>query len=88
MRSRHRQTLARVYVRPTPADIRWAEIEAMLLACGVAVTQRAGSRVVLAKNHERVVVHRPHPRPQTSRATVRDIAAFLRAAGVRLDDEE
>ena len=58
----------------------------MLSAC-VAVTQRAGSRVALAKNHERMVVHRPHPRPQ-SRATVRDIAAFLRAAGVGLDDGE
>ena len=60
----------------------------MLSACGVAVTQRAGSRVALAKNRERMVVHRPHPRPQTSHATVRDIAAFLRAAGVGLDDEE
>ena len=86
MRSRHRQTLARVYAQPTPADIRWTEIEAMLLACGVAVTQRAGSRVALAKNHQRMVVHRPHPRPQTNRATVRDIAVFLRAADVRLDD--
>ena len=64
------------------------EIEAMLLACGVTVTQRAGSRMALAKNHERMVVHRPHPRPQTSRATVRDIAIFLRAAGVGLDDDE
>ena len=48
----------------------------------------AASDLALAKNHERMVVHRPHPRPQTSRATVRDIAAFLRAAGVGLDDEE
>ena len=88
MRSKHRQTLARVYAQPTPADIRWAEIEAMLLACDVTVTQRAGSRVALAKDRERMVVHRPHPSPQTNRATVRDIAVFLSAAGVELDDEE
>ncbi len=30
-----------------------------------------------------MVVHRPHPRPETGSATVRDIAAFLDALGVR-----
>ena len=31
---------------------------------------------------ERMVVHRPHPRPNAGRATVRDIALFLKAVGV------
>lgn len=49
---------------------------------GVQVTQRSGSRVLPTKGAERIVVHRPHPEPETGRATVRDIAAFLDAAGV------
>jgi len=68
---------------PTPAGIRWVDIVSMLGAEGVKVTQRSGSRVLLRKNAERMVVHRPHPEPETGRATVRDIAAFLNAVGVK-----
>jgi len=68
---------------PTPAGIRWVDIVSMLGAAGVKVTQRSGSRVLLRKNAERMVVHRPHPEPETGRATVRDIAAFLNAVGVK-----
>ena len=59
------------------------EFVAMLHAAGVEVTQRSGSRVVLKRGAERIVVHRPHPEPEVGRATVRDIAAFLDAVGVR-----
>ena len=55
----------------------------MLHAAGVEVTQRSGSRVLLKKGTERIVVHRPHPEPEAGRATVRDIAAFLDGVGVK-----
>ena len=82
MRGKHRRTLARVFQKPTPSDIRWEDLEAMLLACGVEIVERAGSRVGLIKDGKRMVVHRPHPKPSVGRATVRDIAAFLSAVGV------
>ncbi len=55
----------------------------MLKAAGVDISERSGSRVLLKKGRERMVVHRPHPEPATGRATVRDIAAFLKAVGVK-----
>ena len=55
----------------------------MLNSAGVEVSQRSGSRVLLKKGAERIVVHRPHPEPEAGRATVRDIAAFLEAVGVK-----
>ena len=61
---------------PTPADIRWAEIESLLAAMGVAVLERAGSRAQLAKGQDSIVVHKPHPRPEMRRETVRDILKF------------
>ena len=82
MRATHRRTLQRVCQRPTPAGIRWGDIEALLRAVGVEVIERSGSRVLLRKGVDRMVVHRPHPRPEKGRATVRDIAAFLSALGV------
>ena len=83
MRAKYQRTLNEVFKRPTPSGIRWADIVTMLNAAGVEVTQRSGSRVLLKKGAERIVVHRPHPEPETGRATVRDIAAFLDAVGVK-----
>lgn len=72
-----------MFKRPTPTGIRWSDIVTMLKAAGVEVSQRSGSRVLLKKGRERMVVHQPHPEPETGRATVRDIAAFLEAVGVK-----
>ena len=55
----------------------------MLEGAGVVATERSGSRVLLKTGTERMVVHRPHPETETGRATVRDIAAFLEAVGVK-----
>ena len=66
---------------PTPADIRWAAIESLLTALGVRLVERAGSRVQLVKGSESIVVHRPHPRPEAGRDTVRDIARFIERIG-------
>ena len=83
MRAKQRRGLQSMCTRPTPADIRWADIVAMLEAAGVEVSERSGSRVLLKKGAERMIVHPPHPAPATSRGTVRAIAAFLHAAGVK-----
>ena len=83
MRAKHRRTLQSMCARPTPTGIRWADIVAMLDAAGVDVSERAGSRVLLKKGAERMIVHRPHPAPETGRGAVRAIVAFLEAAGVK-----
>ena len=82
MRAKHRRTLQSMCARPTPTGIRWADIVAMLEAAGVEVSERSGSRVLLKKGAERMIVHRPHPAPETGRGAVRTIVAFLEAAGV------
>ena len=77
MRRRHRRTLEKMRSTPTPADIRWAEVKSLLSAMGIDLVERAGSRVQLFKGNESIVVHRPHPGPETRRDTVRDIARFI-----------
>lgn len=83
MRLKHQRILENMFTRPTPAGIRWMDIVAVLKAVDVEVSQRSGSRVLLKKGAERMIVHRPHPESETGRATVRDIAAFLAAIGVK-----
>ena len=81
MRRRHQRTLERMQTTPTPADIRWAEVESLLVALGIAMVERAGSRVQLAKGTDSMVVHRPHPRPVVGRDTIRDIVRFIEFIG-------
>jgi len=80
--SRHRRTLARIFTEPTPADLRWRDIEALLVAVGAEVSEGAGSRIRVALAGVRAVFHRPHPGPETKRGLVRAVRDFLAAAGV------
>jgi HicA toxin of bacterial toxin-antitoxin, len=82
MRKKHRATLRRIFQTPPPTGIRWAEVETMLKSNDVEVVERAGSRVLLRRGRDRIVIHRPHPEPEIGRSTVRDIAAFLKAVGL------
>ena len=77
------RTLRRLFPRPPPSHIGWTEIEALLVAAGLEVTQRSGSHVGLRKDSERMVVHRPHPQPVVGQATVRSMGRFLAAVGVQ-----
>lgn len=83
MKVEHRRTLERIFTKPVPTDIDWADIESMMRNAGVAVKERPDSRVVLVKDGEIMVVRRPHPKPLTVGAAVQDIARFLSAVGVK-----
>ena len=82
MGNRHIRTLQRIFSRPTPANVQWAEIESLMRAVGVDVIEAEGSRVHLVAKSLALVVHRPHPRPEVGGATVQVIREFLREIGV------
>ncbi|MHC1750981.1 type II toxin-antitoxin system HicA family toxin [Humidesulfovibrio sp.] len=81
--SKHRKTLAAVFSEPTRSDIPWAEIEALLVACGAKLREGSGSRVRIELAGFSAVFHRPHPRTVTDRGSVRSARRFLRNAGVK-----
>ena len=87
MNSRQCRTLGRISAEPTPADLRWRDIEGLLRAAGAEVSEGAGSRVRVALAGARAVFHRPHPSPETRRGLVRAVRDFLAAAGVRPEEE-
>jgi hypothetical protein len=84
---RHRRTLGRIFAEPTPADLRWRDIEALLRAVEAEVSEGAGSRVRVALVGVRAVFHRPHPGPETTRGLVRAVRDFLIAAGIKPGQE-
>jgi len=87
MNSRHRRTLERICAEPSPADLRWREIEALLRAAGAEISEGAGSRIRVVLAGVRAVLHRPHPGPETTRGLVRAVRDFLAAVGVRPEKE-
>ena len=83
MNRRQRATMERIFADPTPADIRWSDIETLLQSLNADLSEGAGSRVRVALKGVRAVFHRPHPSPVAKRPSVRAARDFLEAAGMR-----
>ena len=81
MDSKHRKTLEAIFEKPERANIAWRDIEALFIALGAEVTEGRGSRVRVALKNVRAVFHRPHPRKEANKATIRSVRRFLEAAG-------
>jgi hypothetical protein len=79
---KQRQTLQRIFDKPTRSDISWNDIESLLIALGAEVSEGKGSRVRVALNDVRAVFHRPHPQRVTNKASVRSLQRFLIESGV------
>jgi len=59
--ARHRKTLQAIFDRPTSGSVRFADIEALVLALGGQVREGAGSRIALQLDESVKHAHRPHP---------------------------
>ena len=82
LRSKHRKTLQAIFEKPVRANIPWADIESLLVACGTEISEGRGSRVRVALHDVRAVFHRSHPRKEADRGTVVAVRRFLTEAGV------
>lgn len=87
MNAKHRRTLAAIFVRPISSDIRWADVEALLVALGAECSEGRGARVRFRLNGEEAVFHRPHPRPETDKGALKAVQRFLETAGVNYDHD-
>lgn len=83
LNNRHRSTLSEIFKNPVPASIKWADIEALLIALDAEISEGSGSRVRIALNGVRAVFHRPHPQPATDKGAVKSMRRFLTEAGIK-----
>ena len=83
MNSRHKRTLRDVFTVPVKGNIRWEDVESLLLALGCRREQGKGSRVRFIKDDLVATFHRPHPKPETDKGAVKAVRAFLEQLGVR-----
>ena len=82
MNSKHLKTLQLIFQQPTTPSLKFSDIEALVVALGGEVHERAGSRVRLMLNNEIWRCHRPHPAKEAKRYQVEEAREFLQQAGV------
>jgi hypothetical protein len=83
MKRKHRRTLELVFARPTSANVRWADVEALFIELGASIEEREGSRVLVRLFCERRVFHRPHPEPVVDKGALASIRKWFEDNGVK-----
>lgn len=79
---RHQKTLKDIFADPVKSNVKWDNIEKMLIALGAKLSAGRGSRVRIYLNSVRAVFHRPHPRKETDKGALKSMRRFLKEAGV------
>ena len=82
MRKKHQGTLQAILSRPSRSDIKWADIESLLVALGAEIQERKGSRVAIVLNDIVAIFHRPHLRKEADKGSVASMRRFLKEAGI------
>lgn len=85
MKRKHLKTLRLLFTRPMSANVRWNDIESLLLELGAQIEEREGSRVLIRLFGERRVFHRPHPNPMTDKGAIANLRDWLSDNGVTHD---
>lgn len=81
MQRKHLKTLNIIFTKPISANIKWADIEALFIALGANISERAGSRIAVVLDGEVQVYHRPHPQPTTDKGAVASVRKWLDGLG-------
>lgn len=83
MKRKHHRTLELIFSRPTSANVRWVDIEALFIELGGRGEEREGSRVLVRLFGERRVFHRSHPEPATDKGALTSIRKWFEDHGVK-----
>lgn len=83
MNAKHRKTLQAIFARPTSATVRFAHIEALVVALGGSISEREGSRIKIMILGEQWHCHRPHPGKEAKRYQVEEARELLERIGVK-----
>ncbi len=82
MNAKYEKTLERIFQNPVPANIKWRDIETMLVSLGAEIEEGRGSRVRVRLNGIVTIFHRPHPSPDTKKGAVIALRKYLLEAGI------
>ena len=81
--SKHQKFRQKLRTVPTPADIRWTELQSFLEHLGFTMLTGSGSRRKFfhPKIDIMINLHEPHPAPIVGRNAIRDVVEYLESHG-------
>ncbi len=82
MKTKHQKILDAVFATPTRANIKFADIESLLVSLGSIVKEGAGSRMSVNVLGKTIFFHRPHPGKEAKKYQVENAREFLQRIGV------
>ena len=83
LNAKYEKTLDHVFEHPAPANIKWRDIETMLVSLGAVIEEGSGSRIRVRLNGVMTSFHRPHPQPDAKKGLVKSVKKFLIEADIR-----
>ncbi len=81
--NKHRKTLAAIFAKNPGNNLRWGDVEALLMALNARRVEGAGSRVTFLLNDVMATFHRPHPEPTVRKGALKAVRIFLSEAGIK-----
>lgn len=82
LNKKHKITLKAIFQEPVRPDVKWKDIESLILALGGEISEGAGSRVRIHLNGIRAVFHRPHPQKVIDKGALKSMRRFLMEADI------
>jgi len=82
--SRHGRTLSAMRRRPRPSNLRWADVESLLVHLGGVVRQGKGSAISVTLGGKTAYFHPPHPGDKARRWAIETALRLLEEAHVDL----
>jgi hypothetical protein len=79
---KHEKLLKKILQKPRPANIRWTEIENMLIHYGAKIREGKGSGISVILNDKIAVFHRPHPDNKADKGAIETAIKFLKITGI------
>lgn len=76
MKKKHFKTLAAIFAKPTNGNIKWQDIESLLLACGATITP-SGKGMKISLGGQKLAYHRPHGRNNAGEGLVKRVRRLL-----------
>ena len=80
--NRYERTLNAMRRHPRPSNLRWADIESLLLYLGAGVREGKGSAISVTLNGKTAYFHRPHPDDKADKGAIVTALRLLEEAGI------
>jgi len=82
MNNKNRKTLLSIFENPVRKNIKWSDVEKLVLAVEGTIFQGAGSRVRIVVGGVSLNIHSPHPQKELKPYQVRKLRELFIEGGV------